>query len=664
MKRLACFTLFFVLLALSGSSLSAREVYSLNNDWRFFFRSESTSDAARRVDIPHTWNIDALTGTKLYRRTTADYLHDLYIPAEWKNRRLFLRFYGVQGVADVFVNGEHAGEHRGGFTAFTFEITEMVRYDYDNTLHVMVSNNAENDIFPLSSEMNFYGGIYRDVELIVTDRTVIAPDYFGTDGVLVNQHSVSRQKAEASVTLALSSSETAQTCNVKLSVTGPDGYAAVLKNVKAKLDGKNVNIPFTIENPELWSPDNPAMYRVEVVAATDTVCVRTGFRSIEVTPGEHFMLNGKTAAIRGVTLHHDRLPAANAWSESDYEEDLNLIADLGATALRSHTAPHAPVLYDECDRRGIVVWVDFPLTQAPYPADVAYISSARLRENAMQQIREIIVQNYNHPSVVMWGIFSNLKPRGNGLLDFLREINAAAKRLDPSRPTVACSSHDGDINFITDLIVWQQNCGWENGRMEELDIWLGNLSRDWSRLRQAIAYGPDSGSWAAYDNCQRGRSTAAKPFDVRMTRFHQVYADRLHDSGLFWGTWLNALADYGSSRMLNGVQDCGLVSMDRKSFKDIFYLYRSLWNASSPTLHIKGKHHRTRTRNRQTVGVFTSEQDPVLTVNGDTAALHRAGECFYVSDTLDMRGRSDIEVRAGELTDRTTFTTGNVLKHR
>ena len=660
MKRFIYITLALLQLCVS---VSAREVYSLNNDWRFFFRSESTSDAARRVSLPHTWNLDALTGTRVYRRTTADYLRDLYIPSEWKNKRLFIRFYGVQNVADVFLNGEHLGEHRGGFTAFTFEITDKVRYDYDNRLHVMVSNNEQNDIFPLSTEMNSYGGICRDVELIVTDRTIIAPDWYGTDAITVNQLSVTRNKVEANVMLALTTTESVQNCNVKLTVTGSDGYAAVLKSVKGKTDGKCFNIPFTIENPELWSPESPNLYRVEVVAATDTVSIFTGFRSIEVTPEKHFMLNGKTIPVKGVALAHDRLPEANAWSADDYRSDIDMIRDLGANALRSPAAPHAPLLYDLCDRNGILVWIDFPLTEAPYPADVSYISSPRLKENGREQIREIIAQNCNHPSVVMWGIFSNLRPREGDMLDYLREINGMTKKTDPSRPTVACSNHDGEINFISDLIVWQQNCGWENGRIEEIEIWQNNLSRNWSNLRQAVAYGPDSGSWAAYDNSSRGKNASA-PFEIRLMRFHQGYADRLAGNDIFWGVWLNGIFDYGSSRSLSGIQDCGLISIDRKRFKDIYYLYRAMWNTSSPTLHIKGKQYRTRTRNQQTVGILSSEPDPVLTINGDTVALHRAGEALYISDTVQMKGRSEIEVRAGELSDRMSLTIGNELKHR
>ena len=230
-------------------SVDAREIYSLNNDWRFFFKDENSSDGARYVTIPHTWNLDALTGTGTYRQTTASYLRELYIPAEWRGKRLFLRFHGVQSVADVFLNGEHIGEHCGGWTAFTFEITDKVRFEGDNSLHVMVSNAYRNDVLPTSTEMNLYGGIYRDVELIVTEPTTVTPMFYGTDGVMINQKSISRERVDAEATLYLTST-TEPSCNVTLSVIGPDGYVTVKKSLRAKTDGKAVVIPFAFETPE------------------------------------------------------------------------------------------------------------------------------------------------------------------------------------------------------------------------------------------------------------------------------------------------------------------------------------------------------------------------------------------------------------------------------
>lgn len=642
----------------------SREVYSLNDDWKFFFRYENSSDVARPVTIPHTWNLDALNGSLVYRRTTADYVRDLYIPAAWEGKRLFLRFYGVQTVADVFVNGEYAGEHRGGFTAFTLEITDKVRFDYNNSLHVMVSNALENDIFPLSTEMNIYGGIYRDVELIVTDKTTVTPDYYGTDGVLVNQFSVTREAVEGSVTVHLSA-DGAQTCNVNVSIKAPDGYTVVSKSVKAKLDGKPVTVPFTIQNPALWSIYEPNLYRVDVVAGSDTVSAVTGFRSVEVTAEEHFRLNGKTTPVRGVALWHDSKMRGNAFTAGDYAADLDMICDLGANAIRSASAPHDRTLYDLCDRRGVLVWIDFPLTQAPFPSDVAYIPSERLRENGRRQVREIIAQNYNHPSVVMWGVFSLMNARNNEVLDYLRELNDIAKRLDPSRPTVGCSNRDGDINFITDLIVWQQNFGWEKGEVSDLKIWQSLLSQNWNHLKQAVSYGPYSASGLSEsDSASKVRGRRNLPFERRLQSFHESYVDELADSGIFWGVWLNEMFDYGSTRYLTGIHDGGLITVDRAVRKNLYYLYRSVWNTASPTLHIDTENRPDPLADEHSVAFYSSVEEPVLLIDGDTVAVQRAGLTKYVSEPVRIKNGSKVEVRAGKLKESAEITVGNPLKHR
>ena len=257
-----CLLVLSILLSVALGA-AARDTYILNNDWRFFFKEENSSDEARYVRLPHTWNLDALTGDGSYRQTTANYLRTLFIPADWDGKRLFLRFHGVQSVADVFLNGTHIGEHRGGWTAFTFEITDKVRFGSDNTLLVVVSNNYQNDVLPTSTEMNLYGGIYRDVELVVTDRIAVSPVYYGTDGVLVHQNEVSSERADGSVGVMLVGKKDAP-CNVTVDIVSPDGYVAVTKSVKAKADGKMLNIPFSIDNPELWSPKKPNLYKVSV----------------------------------------------------------------------------------------------------------------------------------------------------------------------------------------------------------------------------------------------------------------------------------------------------------------------------------------------------------------------------------------------------------------
>lgn len=642
---------------------AARDTYILNNDWRFFFKEENSSDEARYVRLPHTWNLDALTGDGSYRQTTANYLRTLFIPAEWSGRRLFLRFHGVQSVADVFMNGCHIGEHRGGWTGFTFEITDRVRFGSDNTLLVIVSNNYQNDVLPTSTEANLYGGIYRDVELIVTDRLAVSPVYYGTDGVIVHQNGVSPERVDGSVGVMLIGKKDAP-CSVTVDIVSPDGYVATTKSVKAKADGKMLNIPFAIDNPELWSPKRPNLYKVSVTVGTDSVGVVTGFRKIEVAPDRKFTVNGKRYHVRGVTLCHDKAPAGSALTEKDYDADLRIIRETGANAVRSATGPHAQHLYDECDRLGLVVWIDSPLTQSPFLSDMAYFATPRFEENGRMQLQEIIIQNYNHPSVAMWGIFSLLRGTNKAQLEYVRELNALAKSLDKSRPTVACSNQDGDINFITDLIVWQQNVGWSSGSPEDLTVWQSALSAHWNHLSQAVCYG-EGGTYGQQNESyvKRGSSSLHRIPESWQTRFHEGYM-RYIDENLFWGVWINTMFDFGSARYRAGVRNTGLVSFDRTQRKDAFYLYRTLWNRKTPTLHIAGKSRDVRMRTSQSFTVYSSNDAPMLTVNGDTVAMHRQSQGVFRSDSVALKGRNEIRAWSGECADSMVLTIGSYLKRR
>ena len=204
------------------ASVSAREIYSLNSGWKFFYKEENSSDNALEVTLPHTWNVDAFVGKGTYLQTAANYQRTLFVPSEWRGKRLFLRFNGVQNVADVFVNGRHVGDHYGGYTAFAFEITDNVSYGFSNTLLVAVSNTYRNDVLPTSTEENIYGGIYRDVELIVTDKTTVSPLYYGTDGVIVHQTEVSKERVSGNVEVVLLGRKDSSH-NVTVDFIAPDG---------------------------------------------------------------------------------------------------------------------------------------------------------------------------------------------------------------------------------------------------------------------------------------------------------------------------------------------------------------------------------------------------------------------------------------------------------
>lgn len=651
-----------LLLAVCATA-QARVIFPLNEGWRFFFKSENSSDNARHVTLPHTWNTDT-GGTGYFLETTANYQNDMYIPAEWATKRLFVKFYGVQSVADVFVNGYYVGGHKGGGTAFALEITDKIRFGSDNALLVVVSNNYCDDVLPTSTDMNLYGGIYREAELILTEKTAVSPLYLGSDGILVRQNSVGDERVEGEAEIHLVTGGE-NSCVLTLDITAPDGSRVFSKRQKTRIDGKPVTIPFSVDAPQLWSPANPALYRVSVsigdATVTDSVAVRTGFRSIVATPAGGFAVNGSRIPIHGVTLYHDNAISGGALIAPDYEADLGHIRTLGANALRSAVMPHAQYLYDRCDELGMLVWVDAPFHRSSFLGDVAYYATPQFEQNGLQQLQEIIAQNYNHPSVVMWGIFSRLWTRGNDVTPYLGKLNAAAHALDPSRPTVACSDQDGNINFITDLIVWRQDVGWRKGTTDDVTVWRDQLQKGWSHLRSGICYG-GSGFIGHKSYTAQAAPRANWMPEERQTHFHEQYAKNLQNDSLFWGTWINNMFDYGSVRRPYGVNGAGLVTIDRRERKDAFYLYKALWNKEEPTLHITDKRRTLRDGERQAFHIYSSAGAPTLLAGADTLAVTEYATCQYRTDSVSLRGTVEIKAIAGPLRDSVTLRVGNVLK--
>ena len=655
----------FILLILTSLSITsfAREIYTLNNDWRFFFREENSSDDARYVRLPHTWSNDPyISGVN--SSTSGNYERKLYVPSEWQGKRLFLRFHGVQSVADVFVNGAHVGEHRGGYTTFAFEITNRVSFGAENLVLVAVSNAHRSDVLPTSSEATTYGGIYRDVELIVAERNTISPLYYGTEGVIVHSTSVSSERVDGRIDIALLGKKDT-TCAVEVDIISPDGYVAMTKSVKAKVDGKLLSVPFSLLNPELWSPSAPNLYTVKVSLGSDCVSVTTGFRRIEVASDKLLTINGKRAYVRGVNLYHDCASVGTALSDKQYKRDLRSVREMGATAIRSMTGPHAEYLYEQCDRKGVLLWVDSPFTQSPFLSDIAYYATSAFENNGREQLREVILQNCHHPSVVMWGIFSNLRGCSPELLSYIRSLNELAKKLDPTRPTVACSNRDGEINFITDLIVWQQNVGWEQGDIADVSVWQNSLRDSWSHLRQAVSYGV-GGARGQHNEAFLRRGVGATMHRIPeswQSRFHEGYARQV-DETLFWGVWLDAMFDYGSSRYHTGVKNSGLATLDHSQRKDAFYLYKTLWNKREQTLHIVGKSSDVRMNTKQVVKVYSSCGEPTLLLNGDTVKVRCSQPGVFLSDTLLMSNTNEIKAFAGERRDSMLLTIGNYLRRQ
>ena len=530
----------------------------------------------------------------------------------------------------------------------------------------MVVNNAyQNDILPTSSEINLYGGIYREVELIVTEQTTISPTYFGSDGVLIRQDEITNTSVSATA-LVWVTATLDKACDLEIVVRSPEGNAVHTRYVKSKIEeGKPIELPFTIDEPLLWSCDEPNLYTVSIGIGPrqeDVVTVTTGFRKIEYTPNS-LKINGEKIPVHGVTLYHDRAAIGSAINTRHYDEDMAHINDIGANAIRSATAPHSQYLYDCCDQMGKLVWIDTPFTRAPYLSDVFYYATDKFKQNGLQQLKEVIIQNYNHPSVVMWGIYSLIWLRGDNVLDYVKELNNTAKQLDSSRPTVACSNQDGEINFVPDLIVWQQNLGWERGSIDDIKHWRENLQKQWSNLRSAVAYG-EGGSIDQQTDEEKPANVDPRWMPERwQTEFHEGYTRHLANDSLFWGTWINNMLEFGSVRHTDGISHTGLVSFDRKDEKDSYYLYRALWNKKRPTLYITEKRRNMRQDSVQQVKFYSSAKEkPVLIVNKDTIKYKKSAPCQYISEPVVMHGRSSIVVTAGKLRDQHNITIGNALK--
>ncbi len=657
--------LLFLVIALIGIFPSyARDIYNLNQEWRFFYASERSADEARVVNIPYTWSS---------HESCANYVKSIYAPNEWRTQRIFVKFYGVQRVADVFVNGRHVGEHRGGATAFTFEITQHLKYGDNNNILVAVNSAAQNDVLPTSMEHDVESGIYRGVELIVTPRSAISPLYYGSDGFFVSTTETSESAAKGDVKVYVSQL-TPSDCELKLTVSDQKGVAIFSNTVAYKYaQGDYVSIPFELKRAKLWSPTSPELYNFTVELhsgeSVDRVEVVSGFRTIEATTSGSIKINDTPIPVKGVTLYHDHPAVGTALTPKEYESDMALIREMGATAIHSAIYPHDQYLYDLCDRQGVVAWVEMPFYRSSFWGDISYFPSSRFRENGREQLREIIAQNYNHPSVIMWGLFSTLAPRGDDFVPYLTELNEIALKMDHTRPTVAMSDQNGDHNQVPDIIVWRQNIGWDRGSLGDIRAWSSLIHNSWSHMASAVSYGEQGNIMhqEGLSPLQQRRSNGEGWFaEARAREFHEEYAKVLDSDSLFWGVWINNMFDFKSQRNISGENTSGVMSFDRGVRKDIFYLYKSLWNKQERTLHIVNRRDNILSSPYVTIRAYASDRNQPLTVEvaGQSYDMREVAPSQFIADSVFVCERCDVVVRQGKLSDSVEFIYGSPLRAR
>lgn len=663
MKRIVLFFIFLVCILPAASA--ARKTVLLNNHWDFRLSSQVQPGSQRRVDLPHTWNAaDALSGKQDYNRSVGNYQKDLFIPSDWKGKRLFLRFEGVNTIANLFINQKHIGEHRGGYGAFVFEITREVTYGAVNKLLVRVNNALQLDIMPLVGDFNFYGGIYRDVNLLITDDICISPLDYASPGVYLVQEEVTKEKARVKAKVILSNAAvSAKPVEVQVKIYEGDRLVhqqAMPANMEPSCT-QAVELPFTIRNPRLWNGrKDPFTYRTEVTLLShgkeiDKIIQPLGLRFYEIDPQQGFFLNGEHLKLQGVCRHQDRAEVGNALHPAHHEEDAAIMMEMGANAVRLAHYPQATYFYDLMDKNGFVVWAEIPFIGPGGYLDRGYVDQPSFRENGKEQLKELIRQHYNHPSICFWGLFNELKTVGDNPVEYIRELNQLAHQEDPTRPTTAASflEDENEINKITDVIAWNKYYGWYGGSPADLGKWADANHRAFPQYKIAISeYGAGASIYHQQDSVKPGAASGWWHPENWQTYYHMGNWQAIAERPYIWGSFIWNLFDFGAAHRTEGdrpgINDKGLVTFDRKVKKDAYYFYKANWNKEEPFIYIANRRHIHRSVPVTDIMVFSNLPETELVVNGKSYGKQTAGEyaTFVWKGIKLLPGENTIQVKS------------------
>lgn len=634
-----------------------RQDVLLNNHWKFRFSHQVQKGSEVRVDLPHTYNAqDALSGKMDYKRGIGNYEKNLFIRPEWQGKRLFLRFEGVNSIADVFINHRHIGEHRGGYGAFVYEITDRVQYGKENSILVRVNNAEQLDVMPLVGDFNFYGGIYRDVHLLITDETCISPLNYASPGVRLIQDSVSTEYARIRALVDVSSTSTA-TKEMELTVRLSDGKKTVKEETrKLSIAGGTPSIQqevvLELERPHLWNGhQDPFLYQAEISLShkgetIDRVTQPLGLRFYRIDPDKGFFLNGKHLPLRGVCRHQDRSEVGNALHTQHHDEDVALMLEMGVNAVRLAHYPQATYFYDLMDKYGMIVWAEIPFIGPGGYADKGFVDSPSFRANGKEQLKELIRQHYNHPSICVWGLFNELKESGDNPVEYIKELNDLAHREDATRPTTSASNQEGALNFITDAIAWNRYDGWYGGTPADLGKWLDKTHADHPELCIGISeYGAGASIYHQQDTLVKSVPGSWWHPENWQTHYHIENWKTISARPFVWGSFVWNMFDFGAAHRTEGdrpgINDKGLVTFDRKVRKDAFYFYKANWNREEPMLHLADKRNTMRSRRMQTIVAFTNQPGAELFVNGKSCGKATA-------DAYSIVKWENVELQPGE----------------
>ena len=619
-----------------------RQIQNLNRGW-MFYKDTADIDAigGEVVDLPHTWNAtdgqdggnDYFRGTCLYKKTLVKSdlpAGDLY----------YLEFCGTNSSADLYVGGEKLAHHDGGYSTWRVDITEALGDAAEIAL--FVDNSPNETVYPQMADFTFYGGAYRDVNLVAVSRAHFDLDYYGGPGLMITP-SVSGKDA---------------TVEVKAFVTGmTEGQTLVYtlydreENELDRIETTEDVAVFTIKDAHLWhGRRDPYLYCCEVELCEDgevldNVCSRFGCRSFLIDPERGFLLNGEEYPLRGVSRHQDRLGVGNALLPEHHREDIDLIMEVGATTIRLAHYQHDQYFYDLCDEKGLVIWAEIPYISRHMPGG---------RENTVSQMKELIAQNYNHPSIVVWGLSNEISIAGSDedLLDNHRMLNDLVHSMDNTRKTVIaavsmCKMDDPYLR-IPDAVSYNHYFGWYGGETSMNGPWFDKFHALHPDIPIGCSeYGCEALDWHTSDPKQGDYTEEYQAY------YHEELIKQLFSRKYLWATHVWNMFDFGADARAeggeNGQNHKGLVTMDRKYKKDAFYAYKA-WLSDEPFVHLCGKRYIDRVEDVTKVTVYSNLSEVELFVNGESIGKKSAPDHFFYFDVAN-EGESVIVARAGELTD-------------
>ena len=615
-----------------------RKEWLINDNWLFRYHD----GAENTVNIPHTWNAqDGQDGGNDYYRGTCCYEKSFTVPEITPGERVYLQFNGVNASAKIVVNNVVVMTHDGGYSTFRADVTDHLKTV--NKLVVEVDNSVNDRVYPQKADFTFYGGIYRDVKLITVNKYHFDLDHFGGPGLAVNAQ-VKGRDAFVRVRTWHNSEGT-----VTITLKDADGNAvATGKGTDTDLEIKNVHLWDGIEDPYLYTCEAELVVDGEVV---DAVSCNFGARYFHVDPQKGFFLNGRSYPLRGVCRHQDWKGIGNAITREHHDTDMTMIREVGANTIRLAHYQHDQYFYDLCDQYGMIVWAEIPYISEHMPNG---------RENTISQMKELIVQNYNHPSICVWGISNEITistKDNKDMLDNHHVLNDLIHEMDPSRPTtLACYALCGPFNpvahKVSDIVSWNLYLGWYVPGMFLNDLWVDFFHKVYpDRCLGYSEYGCECMPDLHSSKPRRGDQS-----EEYQCLYNEYMLKFFEKRPFMWATHLWNMFDFAADARNQGgepgMNHKGLVTFDRKTKKDSFYIYKAWWS-KEPFVYICGRRYVDRPEKETTVKVYSNCPEITLLVNGKPFATQTGDKVFTFKIPLD--GEVKLEAVSGECRDEATI---------